>query len=199
MIEDQDPTPEQGDGPSPEQGQGIDLNEQLKKQIEANKRIADESKTWKSKFQDIKSHVDKLQEEKLQNEGKIQELLEMEKKRNQELLEEIRTERTQTVNQKLRTLVRELAPDAHNIDRVLSVVEHKDLLKLDPETKTVEGVAEFIAKVRETDPYLFSKGKLAETTPKKGEFAETKKGLGELSRSERESLKAQLFKEKFSK
>ena len=51
-----------------------------------------------------------------------------------------------TLEERLRTEVMIHAKDAHNIDRILSVKEHRSLLKLDEEALTIEGVKEFVEK-----------------------------------------------------
>ena len=64
---------------------------------------------------------------------------------------------SKVLKEKLRTEISKHAKDAHDVDMILKVAEHRELLKIDKDSLGVEGSKEFVEKVRETHGYLFSK------------------------------------------
>jgi len=154
-----------------------------------NGRLLDESKTFKGKFRDMSDEFDKLKNNNLEKEGNHKELLASEREKTRRLEGDLIDTRKSVVTEKLRTEALKHAKDAHNIDMVLKVTDHKDLLKVDQENLSVSGVEEFMKKCRETHGFLFEKGSLPPTDnirPGKGEPKEVP--------TDKEQYKAELAK-----
>lgn len=126
----------------------------------SNARLLEESKKNKEKSTELSERLNKLEEEKLQSEGKTQELLDKEKLRSAELEEMLKGRTKAVLDEKVRSEVAKVAKDAHDIDMLLRVKEHKALLKIDEEALTVSGIEDFVNKTRESHAYLFGKKKM---------------------------------------
>lgn len=139
----------------------------------SNQRLLDESSKYKTRAQEAEGKLSVAEKAKLEAEGKTQELLDAERKEKLDLQNKYHERGKVALREKLRTEALKHAKDAHNIDMVLKVAEHKELLKLDEDSLTVEGVEEYVKKVRETNPYLFSKKRMDghgdNTPPAKGD------------------------------
>lgn len=145
------------------EGGDKDLQARLEQLEKTNQRLLDESNSWKSKARDYESKLDEDHRKKLEAEGKTKELVEAERKARLNAEDRL-NQMTETVLSKdLRYEAIKHAKDAHDIDMVLKVSEHKELLKLDQDSLKVSGVKEFVDAVRNSHPYLFSKSKLPET------------------------------------
>jgi hypothetical protein len=153
--------------------------EELQKQLEDEKKRADalqaskdrienESKTYKQRAQEAEGKLTDAEKKKLEDEGKLQELLNKEREDNKKLNERLSNTMGTALREKLRTEIAKEAPDAHDIDMVLKVADHKDLLKIDEDALTVEGVKDFVGKCKETHKYLFKSSKLPDTHDTKG-------------------------------
>ena len=132
-----------------------------------SQRLEDESKSFKARAQDAESKLTDAEKDKLKEAGKLEDLLALEKKQNKELNDKWESTRSQVLTERLRTEVSKHAKDAHDVDMILKVKDHSDLLKLDEDNLTVDGVKEFTSAVRESHSYLFKKQKLDETEDKK--------------------------------
>jgi len=131
--------------------------------LEANKtRLEEEAKKFKERAQSAEGKLSKAEEEKLQAEGKTQELLDKEKLRAKELEDKLNSTRKATLQEKLRSEVSKFAKDAHDVDMIIRVQEHKALLKLDEENLAIQGVEEFVNAVKGTHDYLFGKKAMPE-------------------------------------
>ena len=122
-----------------------------------NERLLNESKDKKESAGKWKEKAEALEKEKLEKEGNLSALL---NKANEEILalkgkDEEKT--SKLIREKLRADLGKHAKDAHDLDMVLKVSEHRDLLKIDADNLEVEGTKEFVEKVRETHGYLFAK------------------------------------------
>ena len=132
---------------------------------EANKaRLVAESNAFKERAQKAEGELSAAEEQKLKDEGKTNELLANSEAKNLKLEEKLKSRTSSVLKEKTRTEVSKFAGDAHNVDSLLSVREHKDLLKLDEESLSVEGAEAFVAKVRETHPFMFGKKKMPNNT-----------------------------------
>lgn len=155
--------PNGGEGQTVEQLQAR-LKEQqgiIENQKSTNNRLLDESKDFKNKWNSSQSELDKANTDKLESEGKTSELLTAEREKNGKLTTEIVDLRDSTLRSNLRTEVGKYAKDAHNVDMILKVTEHKSLLNIDESNLSFSGVEDFVNKVRETHDYLFQKGTIA--------------------------------------
>ena len=136
-------------------------NEQRATDLEASKkRLEDENAKIKTRAQDAEGKLSDAEKAKLEAKGDTQALLDKERAEKVELQDKIKSSNKTALREKLRTEVSKHAKDAHDIDMIIKVTEHKDLLKLDEEALTVEGVKEYVEKVRETHGFMFSKKRL---------------------------------------
>lgn len=152
--------------------------EELRKELElersktnalenTNSRLIDESKDFKTRAQNAESKISESEKLKLEEDGKFQELLTKEREKNSDLSKTLENRTQGVLREKLRSEVGRHAKDAHDIDMILKVGEHKDLLTINEDNLTVEGVESFVGKCRETHDYLFNKKILDDTETKR--------------------------------
>lgn len=145
--------------------------EELVKELEAlraekenlansKKRVEEENAKYKKRAQEVEEKLSDAEKKKLEEENKLHELLKIEREEKQKLLERYDGMTSKTLKEKLRTEVSKYAKDAYDIDDVLRVVEAKEALKIDRDEVLVDGVEDFVAKVRELKPHLFEKKKI---------------------------------------
>jgi len=165
-----------------------------KARLEATKkRLEEEANKTKKRAQDAEAKLSEAEKAKLEAEGNTKELLEKEKERARKLEEDLKNTRGTTLREKLKAEVSKVAKDAHNVDMLLKVSEHKDLLKLDEENLTVAGVEEFVSKARETHAYLFGSKHLPDYDNKKGgDDGKGGEGDPDNSMSDEEKYRAEL-------
>jgi len=142
----------------------------------SKKRLEDENGKYKTRAQDAEGKLSEAEKAKLAAEGNTQALLDKERAEKVVLQDQIKVSNKTTLREKLRTEVSKYAKDAHDVDMIIKVTEHKGLLKLDEEALTVEGVKEYVEKVRESHSYLFSKKRMdgGDNKPPKGDEEEFK-------------------------
>lgn len=134
-----------------------DLEEKAKALEASKERVLKESNDYKTRAKAAEEKLSEAEKAKLEQDGKLSELLNREREEKEKLLEELTQNKSVVLKEKLRAEVAKHAKDAHNVDRLLEVRDHRSLLKIDDATLSVEGVEDFVKKVRETDPYLFRK------------------------------------------
>jgi len=137
--------------------------------LEASKtRLEDENSKIKKRAQDAETKLTAAEEAKLKEEGNLNDLLLLEKKKTVDLEDRLTKRTKAALAEKVRTEVLKHAKDAHDVDMLLRVNEHKELLKLDEDNLTVEGVEEFVGKVRETHKFLFGSKRMPDYDNTKG-------------------------------
>jgi DNA repair exonuclease SbcCD ATPase subunit len=142
--------------------------QKAKAEAEASKqRLEEESKKFKTRAQEAETKLSEAEKKKLEEQGNLQELLAAEREEKKKLAERLNETTSTVLREKLRSEVAKVAKDAHDIDMILKVTDHKALLKIDEEGIKVEGVNDFVAKVRETHGFLFSKKQMPDTENKK--------------------------------
>ena len=129
----------------------------------SKKRLEDENSKIKNRAKDAEDELSKAKDDKLKSENDIQGQLDKERTDHTALKDSYAKRTKITLEEKMKSEALKYAKDAHNIDAVLRVAEHKDLLKTDPESLKITGMEDFIKKVRETDPYMFGKKSLDDT------------------------------------
>lgn len=129
----------------------------------SKKRLEDENSKYKTRAKDAEDKLSDAEKAKLEAEGNTSKLLDQEREENRTLKEKYSKRTSEVLREKLRTEVSKHAKDAHDIDMILRVTDHKDLLKLDEDSLSVEGVKDYVEKVRESHGYLFSKKSLPNT------------------------------------
>lgn len=130
-------------------------------------RLEEESKSFKSRAQEAEDKISEAEKKKLEEQGKLEELLAKEREEKSKLSETLKTRTQGVLREKLRAEMAKHAKDAHDVDMVLKVAEHKDLLSINEDELSVSGVEDFVNKTRETHGYLFKKASLDDTETKK--------------------------------
>jgi len=151
-------------------------NANAKALVSKNERLEDESKKNKARAQTAEDKISADDKAKLEEQGKFEELLKVQREENKKLTSTLADRDNKVVRANIRAEVARHAKDAHSIERLLSVTEHKDLLKVNDDL-SVEGAEAFVAKCRETDNFLFRKKSLKVTENKKGGGDDNKTGL----------------------
>lgn len=157
---------------SEEELEKFKADQQRAADLEASKkRLEEENGKYKSRAQEAEGKLSEAEKAKLEAEGNTQALLDAERAEKVKLQDRIKASNKTALKEKLRTEALKHAKDAHDIDMVLKVTDHKELLKLDEEAITVDGVKDYVEKVRESHSYLFSKKRLdtGDNLPPKGD------------------------------
>jgi predicted nuclease with TOPRIM domain len=143
------------------EGTKVDVNEVMKRleQLEStNKRLLDESKTWKKEAGEYKSKLDEVEKTKVNQSGDTAAQLEYEKKQREKFEKENKNLKNKTLDQNIRSAVAKYAKDVHSVDDVLAQSQYIKILKdgIDPENLTVDEDAakDFVNKVLEAKPWL---------------------------------------------
>lgn len=135
--------------------------EERAKALEAKSlRLEDESKKYKSRAQQAEEKISEAEKAKLEEQGELEKLLAKEREEKAQLTNTLEKRTQGVIREKLRSTLATHAKDAHDVDMLLKVTEHKDLLSIDEENFNVSGVEEFVAKAKETHSYLFKKNKI---------------------------------------
>lgn len=134
-------------------------------------RLLEESKGYKSKYQEYKSRVEELEKERLEREGTLEEKLAHERKRMQELANNMNQLKEKTVMTNFRSTLQEVAKDARDLEDLINRPEIAEALEVDDETLSVakEPLQNVINSLKEKKPYLFQSNNVAKEvkgTPK---------------------------------
>ena len=121
----------------------------------SKKRVEEEASKIKARAKEAEDKLKEAEVKELEAKGKTQELLDKERADRIALEEKLKARTTSALKEKLRTEVLKVAKDAHDVDMILKVSEHKQLLKLDEDSLGVEGVKEFVEAVRGSHSFLF--------------------------------------------
>lgn len=168
----------------------IDVDAVMKRleQLEStNQRILDESKTWKSKYQGLKSDVEKSEAKKLEESENWKDLLEIEKNKSHELVEQLKHFKKETLKQKIHFEVAKHAPDAFDINDVISNLP-RDILAIDEDALTVKGIEEAVSLVKEKKPYMFNNKKVHTQASSRPVGENSRSSYDELSKKEKDEL-----------
>jgi hypothetical protein len=123
--------------------QKADVNEVLKRieQLEStNKRLLDESKSWKNQATDFKSKLDENEKNKVTQSGDDKALLEYEKKQREKVETENKKLKSKTLELNIRTIASKYARDVHVLEDVLNHKSFRDKVKngIDPESLAID-------------------------------------------------------------
>lgn len=134
--------------------------EELKKQMEAMQerlKLAEtEAITRKKKLREVEEASKKAEEQKLQEQNKWKELAESRERDLQSMQESLR-------NQAIQTALSSEASKAGLRDMALLKLVDRSAVLVDPENNSVHGVAEAVAGLKKTHPYLFENAKVPQT------------------------------------
>lgn len=127
----------------------------------SNQRLLDESKTWKAKYQSIKSESEEKQTQQMQEANDFKGLYEKTLEKAKSLEEAIKLEKKTALENTLKYEVAKNAKDAEDTDLLLAAIKlkKKDLLGYDSDNGLWKGVDLAIDELRVSNPGLFVKDK----------------------------------------
>ena len=164
-------------------------------QLETSKsRILEESKEWKSKAQNLRAEKESTEREILEKNGEVEKLLEMERNRVHELSQAQSQMQKTALKKELSYQAARFAGDAYDVDDVIKSLP-TELITLDKENLSVQGVRDAVTKLRETKPYLFKKNPssgMADSRP--ASQVPKEKSYTELTQAEKDAELVDLFK-----
>lgn len=149
----------------------------------SKERILEESKGYKNKFQEASTTLSTIEREKLEKEGKTEEILLNEREEKAKLLDDLSNLKAKTLKANVRSMLSKHAKDAHSIDDLLSL-KQASTIEYDEDSlePLVDTVSSFVTSVREEKPYLFGSKQIApmaDGKPKDVKAAPRKKTLEE--------------------
>lgn len=131
-----------------------ELMERLEKLESTNARLLEESKAYKTKYQSVQKEKEETERERLEKEGKIQELLELEKNTAAKLRSEVADVKKQALRNSLKFEVAKHATDAYSVEDVINSLP-QEMITMDEETMTFTGIQDAVSKLKEEKFYLF--------------------------------------------
>lgn len=136
-----------------------DLLKEVERLRQSKERLLAESKAYKSKYQEMRSAVDKAEEDRLNASNDLTGLLELEKKKKEEAEEKYEKLRKDNYRKSLIVEVSKHAKDAHDVNDIFSNL-NSDLVKYNEETNSFDGVKENIEQLRSNKSYLFGSNEI---------------------------------------
>lgn len=130
------------------------LLERVSQLEKTNERILDESKQYKSKYQNLKNEVSEKERTQLEESGNWKELLEKEKNRARDLELQTADLKKKTIKSNLRSEVARYATNPLYLDDVINNLP-SDLLEMDEDNLTIKNVAEAVEVVKSKKPDFF--------------------------------------------
>lgn len=126
------------------------------------KQLMDQHKTAKAKLNELSKTLEQFEREKLEREGKTEELVIKEREQNKQLLDQMSQLKTKTLKANVVSTLAKKAKDAHSIDDLLALpqaaaIEYNEDT-LEPDMASIES---FVNTLREEKPYLFGSKKVA--------------------------------------
>lgn len=149
------------------------IKAQIKKMEDSNARLLEESKGYKSKYQSLKAEVEGSEKIKLTENEQWKELDEINKNEIHKLTERLKITEKKALKKDLNFKVAAVAKDAHDVNDIINALP-KDLLKIDEEDQTINGIDEAVNSVRTSKPWLFNTEKKSGMTSKRPVMDNTK-------------------------
>lgn len=118
-------------------------------------RLEGESKKYKTRAQEAEEKISNAEKAKLEEQGELEKLLQAEREENKKTKSQLEKTQKGVITEKLRTEALKHADDVHDVDMLLKISSHMELLKIDEENLDVSGMDDFVAKARESHGYLF--------------------------------------------
>lgn len=133
------------------------LTNRLDSLEKSNQRLLDESKTWKSKYQNVKSEVEQKETEVLAQNNDFKGLWEKSEAEKQVLRDELVETKKSGLETSLQFEVAKYGKDAEDTDILLAAVKTKkrDVLGYDKDSRKWQGVDVAVEELRKTNPGLF--------------------------------------------
>jgi hypothetical protein len=135
-------------------------------------RLEDENSKIKLRAKEAEEKLLDAEVKRLEADGKVNDLLALERVKSGALSEKLASRTKAVLSEKVKSEVSKYAKDAHDIDMLLKVAEHKALLTVDEESLSVSGAEDFVSKVRDTHGFLFNAKKMPDYNNKKTEDKE---------------------------
>ena len=139
------------------------VQDELEAVAAKNERLLFESQKNKTRAKEAEATLEEKEKEKMLAEGKTNELLALSREEAKTLKENLATREKAVLRSTLKAEVSKHAKDAHDVDMILKATEHTSILDVgfgDDGDAFVLGAEDFVKKVREEKPYLFSKSKI---------------------------------------
>ena len=135
---------------------------EIQKLRSTNERLLEESKSHKSKYQEVAGTLDTIERERLEKEGKTDEILLKEREEKAKIMEDLKMIKSKTLKANVKNSLYSKAKDAHSIDDLLSL-KQASMIEYDEETlePVQDTLDQFVNLVREEKPYLFGSKKVA--------------------------------------
>jgi len=128
---------------------------QVKKMEDSNSRLLEESKSYKSKYQGLKSENENKEKSELASNEQWKELDEINKNEIHSLNERLKVSEKKALKKDLNFQVAALAKDAHDVSDIINALP-QDLLSLDADNQSVGGIEEAVNAVRANKPWMFN-------------------------------------------
>ena len=130
------------------------LQSQLDHLKSTNDRLLNESKDWKAKYQGVKDEVTNTKKAELEKEGKLEELLELERNKAHEYQQAVSKMKRDNMKASLKFEVAKFAKDAHDIEDVVRNINF-DMVDYNEDSNSFANVDAAVAAVKQSRPYLF--------------------------------------------
>ena len=163
----------------------------------SNERLESESKKWKSRYKELESTNEEAKRERLEQEGKWQELLELEKNKNMQAAKSMQELKRQALDKELGVQVARYAKDAIDLNDVVYAVKTmgEGIVEIDPDNMTISGVQDAIALIREKKAHFFDQGRPpGQVSSRPMSQVPQKKSLAEMTMAEKNALLKEVFK-----
>jgi len=135
-----------------------DINERLAQLEQTNKRLLDESKKWKERYQQTAEVIESKETEIISKEKDINKRLEMEQKAREKAAKEAAELKYQLLQQNIQNTVSKYAKDVNDIEDLLNQPRYAEILKrgIDKESLSLdeEVAKEYVETVLKSKPYL---------------------------------------------
>lgn len=185
-----------GEGQKAEgEGPKVDVNEVLKRieQLEStNKRLLDESKSWKGQATEFKTKLDEAEKKKVETSGDLEAQLKYERDQKAKLEKEAKLLKNKTLDQNIRMTVGKFAKDVHSLEDLLNQPQFKEIIKggIDPENLSLDEDAakDYVNKVLEAKPWLKKNLQQAGVDTTKPNGGKTPAPVGEVKKGEHKGL-----------
>lgn len=194
-VEGQDQTPEM-ESKEPEVNVS-ELVSRVERMEQSNKRLLDESKTWKQKYQNVRSEQEEKETQVLAEKNDFKGLWEKSQQEIGALKDELIDSKKNSLETALQFEVAKFGKDAEDTDILLAAVKTKkrDVLGFDKEAKKWQGVDVAVEELRKSNPGLFKSTVPGMETGRPGSAVEKEKTVEELINEDPMAvLKTQLAK-----
>lgn len=189
-----------GEGNDNKKGEGNSELDSIKARLAeleaSNRRLQDESKTFKTRAQEAEKKLDDLEKEKLEKSGDKDAQLKAERERAEKIAEDNKKLRAKTLQQNIRSVVSKFAGEIHDIDDFMNQHQFSKILQegIDAENLTVseDKAKEYVNKVLEAKPWMKKNPPQAEVDATKPNGKEVDKSIASM---ELDDLKAELKKQ----